>query len=160
MSSIESVRGFQQARNELEEASRRLEEKRKSLEGKTRILEEKARVEKLAIDRKLLLQIVEEENLTHNAAIKDLEEKIASVDLQIKPSVGKENISDQKTAERAKETPETPEPVQQLPVQQVPDESVQETSNAVDAPQERSFGPLQESEVSPGTSKKKKRGLF
>ncbi len=156
MSNIQSLERLQ-ARNELEEASKHLEEKRKSLEGKTKVLMEKARIEKLAIDRKLLLQIVEEENQTHSAAIKDLEEKIANLDLQIKPAAERENFPSQKTSEPVQEMPE--------PVQKMSVEPVQEISNGTDASQATSFGPLQEpepkeSEVSLGTSKKKKRGLF
>jgi len=149
MSNIQSLKGFQQAKTELVEASKRLEETRKSLEGKTRVLEEEARVEKLAIDRKLLLQIVQEENLTHDAAIRDLEEKIANLDLQIKPSSKVESIPSEMPSE---------------PVQEAP-EPVKKTSDDINASQEMTLGPLQESEpkeseVSPGASKKKKRGLF
>jgi hypothetical protein len=149
LSNIQSLKGFQQAKTELEEASKRLEDKRKSLEGKTRILEERARVEKLAIDRKLLLQIVEEENHTHNAAIKDLEEKIANLDLQMKPAAEIENTPSEKPSEPVQETPEP----------------VQETSNDIDASQEMTPEPLQESEpkepeVPQGAPKKRKRGLF
>jgi len=54
---------------EPEEEYKRLEEKRRSLEEKAKNLEEKARAEKLAIDKKLLVQIPKEENRTHDAGV-------------------------------------------------------------------------------------------
>jgi phage shock protein A len=110
------------------------------LEDKTKILEEKARAEKLAIDKRLLVQILEEENLTHDAAVKELEDKIANFDQQLKPSPTMESTSSE-----------------------TPSEPVQEVSDDVD--ESVSAGVLQqpeqnEAEVSQAGSKKKRRNLF
>jgi predicted ATP-grasp superfamily ATP-dependent carboligase len=140
MSNAESLRGPRQAKTGPEEESKRLDEKRRSLEEKTKILEEKARAEKLSIDKRLLVQILEEENRTHDAAVKELEEKIANMEQQMKP----------------------PPPTESTP-SQTPPEPPQEISEDVD--EGVSVGVVQqpeqsEVEVSPEGSKKKKRGLF
>ena len=88
-----------------EEESKRLEEKRRSLEDKTRILEEKAQAEKLAVDKKLLVQILEEENLTHAEAVKELEDRIANLEQQLQPSPAIENTSIQTPSEPVEEIP-------------------------------------------------------
>jgi hypothetical protein len=123
-----------------EEESKRLEEKRRSLEDKTRILEEKARAEKLAIDKKLLVQILEEENLTHIDAVKELEGKIANLEQQLQPSLTIESASGQ--------TPS--EPSQEIPVDV--DEGV--SAGVLPQPEQN------EAEVSQKGSKKKRRNFF
>lgn len=127
-------------RTEPGEEYKRLEEKRRSLEEKTRILEEKAQTEKLAIDRKLLVQILEEENLTHNDAVKELEGRITNLEQQLQPSSTIESTST--------ETP--PEPVQEI-------------SHGVDDGVDVSVLPppeQNEAEVSEKGSKKKRRNFF
>lgn len=108
-------------------------------------------MEKLAIDKKLLAQILQEENRTHEAAIKEIEEKIANLEQQMKPSFTVEDAQSQ--------TPS--EPVQEIP------EPEQEVSDNVSA--DVSAGALQESdrtsmqsevEATPETTRKKKRSLF
>jgi len=111
-----------------------------SLEEKANTLEEKARMEKLAIDKKLAIEILEEENRTHNEAVKELENKIANLAQQMKPSHSAESTETKTISEPA---PEISDDV---------DESV-------------SVGVLPESEqteveVSQEGSKKKKRSLF
>lgn len=122
------------------EESKRLEEKRRSLEGKTRILEEKARTEKLAIDKKLLVQILEEENITHNDAVKELEDKIANLEQQLQPSPTIENTQSQTLSESS---------------QEISDDVDESVSVSVLPPPEQT-----EAEVSQEGSKKKKRNLF
>jgi predicted ATP-grasp superfamily ATP-dependent carboligase len=127
-------------RTEPGEEYKRLEEKRRSLEEKTRILEEKAQAEKLAVDKKLLVQILEEENLTHNDAVKELEGRIANLEQQLQPSSTIESTST--------ETP--PEPVQEIS---------QDIDDGVDVsvlPQPEQ----NEAEVSEKGSKKKRRNFF
>lgn len=153
MSDIQSLKGFRE-RSEFEEQSKRLDEKRRSLEEKTRVLEENARMEKLAIDKKLLAQILQEENNTHDAAIRELEEKIATLDLQMRPTI--KNISRQKLSEPVQKTPE--------PIQET-QEPMQEASTNVDTPQEKAQELPEEpwrseSETPLEAPKKKKRGLF
>jgi hypothetical protein len=123
-----------------EEESKRLEEKRRLLEDKTKILEEKARAEKLAIDKKLLVQILEEENRTHNDAVKELEDQIANFDQQLKPS-----------------------PTMESAPGQMPPEPTQEISHDVDDGVNVSVLPQpeqNEAEVSEKGSKKKRRNFF
>jgi hypothetical protein len=119
---------------------KRLEEKRRSLEEKTKILEEKARTEKLAIDKNLFVQILEEENRTHNDAVKELEGKIASFEQRLKsPST----------------TEETPSPLPSEPAQEISndvDEGV--TVGALSQPEQS------EVEVPQEGSRKKRRSLF
>jgi hypothetical protein len=104
MSNTESLQELQQARTGPKEESKRLEEKRRSLEEKTRLLEEKARAGKLAIDKQLLVQILEEENLTHDAAVKELQDKIANLEQQLKPSPPIESAPSQTASEPTQET--------------------------------------------------------
>lgn len=92
MGNAESFEGFQ-----------RLKENRRSLEEKAKTLEEKAFLEKLAIDKKLLIQILEEENRTHNDAVRELEDKIANWEKQLKPSPIAESSPTQTTSESAQE---------------------------------------------------------
>jgi len=122
-----------------EEESKRLEQKRRSLEDKTKILEEKARAEKLAIDKRLLVQILEEENLTHDAAVKELEDKIANFDQQLQPSPTIESAPSETPSEPAEEISNADEGISAGLLQQ-PEQS------EVEAPQEG--------------SKKRKRNLF
>jgi hypothetical protein len=127
-------------RTEPEEEYRGLEEKRKSLEEKTKILEENARAEKFAIDRKLLVQILEEENLAHAEAVKELEDKIANLERHLQPSPTIESVST--------ETPS--EPVEQISQDVEDGVSV----NVLSQPEQ------DETELSQKTSKKKKRNFF
>jgi hypothetical protein len=139
MSNAENPQGPKHARTVVEE-SKRLEQKRRSLEEKAKILEENARVEKLAIDKKLLGQILEEENLTHDAAVKELQEKIANLEQQMKPSSTTENT--------LSETPSEP-------AQEISDDVTESVSTDVLPPPDQS-----EVEVSQEGSKKKKRNIF
>ena len=116
-------------------------------------------MDKLAIDKKLLGQILQEENHTHDAAIRELEETIAYLDEQMKPSFKAEDIQSQKLSEPAQESPE--------PAQKIPDDVNKDPS--VEELQERARELLQESdhtaaqsevEAPQETSKKKKRGPF
>lgn len=140
MSNTDNLQGLQQTKTEPKEQSKRLEEKRKSLEEKTKILEEKARTEKLAIDKKLVLEILEEENRTHNDAVKELEDKIANLEQQLK----------------------SPLPIENAPSQTAP-EPPQESSDNVDHGVTVSASPQleqNEAEVPPEGSKKKKRNFY
>jgi len=119
-----------------------LEERRRSLEDKTKILEEKAQAEKLAIDKRLLVQILEEENLTHDAAVKELEDKIANFDQQLKPSLSIESAPSETPSEPAEETSNVDEGISTGLLEQ-PEQPEQ---SEVEAPQEG--------------SKKRKRNLF
>jgi hypothetical protein len=110
------------------------------LEDKTKILEEKARAEKLAIDKRLLVQILEEENLTHNDAVKELEDKIANLEKQLQPSPTIESTSSQMPSE---------------PAQGISDD-VDEGVSAGVLPQPEQ----NEAEVSREGSKKKRRNFF
>lgn len=139
MSNAENLQGPKHTRTGPEE-SKRLEQKRRSLEEKTKILEENARVEKLAIDKKLLVQILEEENLTHEAAVKELEDKIANLEQQMKPSATTENTLNQAPSE---------------PAQEISDDVNESVSADVLPPPDQS-----EVELSPEGSKKKKRNIF
>ena len=123
-----------------EEESKRLEQKRRSLEDKTKILEEKERAEKLAIDKRLLVQILEEENLTHDAAVKELEDKIANFDQQLKPSPTIESAPSETPSEPVQEVSDDVDESVSAGVLQQPEQS------EVEAPQEG--------------SKKRKRNLF
>jgi hypothetical protein len=100
LSNAESFHGFQ-----------RLKEKRRSLEERTKTLEEKAFQEKLAIDKKLLIQILEEENRTHNDVVRELEDKIANWEKQLQPSPTIESTSSQTPPEPAEETSDVDEGV-------------------------------------------------
>jgi hypothetical protein len=80
-----------------------VKERRRSLEEKAKTLEEKARLEKLAIDKNLAIEILEEENRTHNDAVKELEDKIANLERQMKPSSSPESPSSQTVPEPPQE---------------------------------------------------------
>jgi len=140
LSNIESLKGHQHSRTGPDEESKRLDQKRRSLEEKTKILEENARVEKLAIDKKLLAQILEEENLTHDAAVKELEDMIANLEQQMKSSITIENVPSETSSE---------------PVQEV-SEDLGEGVGAGVLPQPEQ----NDVEVSQEGSKRKKRNLF
>jgi predicted nucleic acid-binding Zn-ribbon protein len=81
-----------------------LQQKRRSLEEKAKTLEEKARLEKLAIDKKLAVEILEEENRTHEEAVKELEDRIANLEQQMKTSPSAENAPTETDSEPAEET--------------------------------------------------------
>jgi phage shock protein A len=110
------------------------------LEATAKTLEEKAHAEKLAIDKKLAIQILEEENRTHNEAVRELEEKIANLEQQLKSSPSAESTPTQTASE---------------PAQEVPDDVVEGVSAGVLPQPEQS-----EVEVSQEGSKKRKRSLF
>ncbi len=161
MSNLQDLKGLQRVR-----------EKRKSLEKKTQIFEEKANKEKLSIDRQLLVQILEEENrshddvvkelderlqeenLMHGDAIKELQEKIADLETQIGYSSKVENVPDEKPSESLQKETQIP----------------QETPTEVEA--DLSKDPYQDvrlllndsepikSEVPAESQKKKKRGFL
>jgi chromosome segregation ATPase len=109
MSRTEGHEGLQEEKAEWEEDSRRLKEKRRSLEEKAVTLEERARLEKLAIDKKLVMEILEEENRTHNDAVKELEDKIASLERQMKSSSSSESVPTQTVPEPPQEISEEAE---------------------------------------------------
>jgi hypothetical protein len=140
MSNTESLQELQQARTGPKEESKRLEEKRRSLEEKTRLLEEKARAGKLAIDKQLLVQILEEENLTHDAAVKELQDKIANLEQQLKPSPPIESAPSQTASE---------------PTQEISDDVDEDVSAGLLPPPEQG-----EVEVSKEGLKKKRRITF
>ena len=83
--------------------SNAVQERRRSLEEKTKTLEENARLEKLAIDKKLAIEILEEENRAHNDAVKELEDKIANLEQQMKSSSSLESPSSQTVPEPPQE---------------------------------------------------------
>jgi phage shock protein A len=103
--------------NVVKEGRRSLEEKTKALEEKTKALEEKARLDKLVIDKKLAVEIleeenrthdetikeleniIEEENHTHNDLVKELEDKIANLEQQMRPQSSPEGLSSQTISE-------------------------------------------------------------
>jgi hypothetical protein len=129
MGNAESFEGFQ-----------RLKAKRRSLEEKANTLEEKARIEKLAIDKKLAMEILEEENRTHTDTVRELEGKIANLEQQLKPSLSAESTPTQTASE---------------PAQEVHDE-VDESVDVGVLPQPEQS----EVEVSQEGSRRKKRSLF
>jgi hypothetical protein len=124
----------------LKEQSKRLEEKRRSLEEKTKILEEKARTEKLAIDKKLVTEILEEENRTHNDAVRELEDKIANLEQQMKSPLSTENAPRQTAPEPPQESSDNVDDGVTVSVPQQPEQN--------------------EAEVPPEGSKKKKRSFY
>ena len=153
MGNTQSLKGVQQEEAGLPEELKLLREKRRSLEERTKVFEENARIAKLNIDKQLFVQILEEENRTHKDAIKDLEEKIADLEQQMKHSSKKENIQNETPSESAEETSS---------------ESAEETSDDIDALQMSAHELLQEPEPErsepeaplEAPKKKKRRGLF
>lgn len=160
MSALHSLKKYQRVRA-----------KRGSMEDKTKILEENALKAKLAIDRGLLVQVLEEENHAHDDAVKELEEKLqeenrahddAVKELEAKIADLEDEIkkSSSEVESMATETPSEPE--------QETTEPLQESSADVD--EDTSEDPyhdvrtlLQDSEVTaeaPKKEKKKKRGFF
>lgn len=120
MSNVHSLKVFQRPR-----------ERRKSLEEKAKIFEEETLKERLSIDRKLLLQILQEEIYAHDDAVKkineklqeenraseegirelqekiaDLDRQIADLDKQIKPPSEVESMPTETPSEPAQETTE------------------------------------------------------
>jgi len=117
-----------------------LEEKRRLLEKKVKILEEKARTEKLVVDKNLLVQILEEENRTHDDTVKELEDRIASLEQQMKPSLSLEG---------------SPTPTSSESAQEISDNIDEDVS--VDVPLQPEESTVQEFQEG---SKKKKRSYF
>lgn len=146
--------------------SKAMKDGRKSLEEKTKNLEEKARLEKLTIDKKLALEILEEENRTHNETIKELEQTIeqenhahdnAVKELEDKIANLEQQTKTQSSPEELPSSQTTPEPTQAIP------ETTEELSD--DTAESISLGTLQEPrqeevEVPKEGSKKKKRGFL
>ena len=146
--------------------------KRGSLEEKTRIFEENARKAKLAIDMDLLVQVLQEENRTHDEAVKELDEKLREEKRAHDEAVKEleEKIADLQTQIKSSsdadytpiETPsdpvqETTEPSEETPIveEQVNFDAFEDARALV-----RESKPI-ESEVPPEEPKKKKRrGLF
>lgn len=103
MSNVWTIEELRQGVSGAVEQFKCLEEKRRLLEKKVEILEEKARMEKLVVDRNLLVQILEEENRTHDDTVKELEDKIASLEQQMKPSLSFEGSPTPTSSESAQE---------------------------------------------------------
>jgi phage shock protein A len=146
--------------------------KRGSLEEKTKVFEENARKAKLAIDMDLLTQVLQEENRTHDEAVKELdeklreekrahdeavkelEEKIADLQTQIKSASNAERIPTETPSDPAQEAAE---PLEEIPLvdEQVNVDAFEDLRALVREPKPT------ESEVLPEEPKKKKRrGLF
>src|SRR4030067_3158754 len=121
--------------------SNAVKERRRSLEEKAKTLEEKARLERLAIDKKLAVQILEEENRTHdaavkemeeenrmhNAAVKELEDKIANLEQQMQPLPSAESSPTQTASEPAQESSDDVDEGVSTSVLPPPEESVVDT---------------------------------
>jgi preprotein translocase subunit SecA len=145
----------------------RLRAKRETLEKKTKILEENARKAKLSIDKELLVQVLQEENRSHEDtikelakqlqeensahqdAIKELKEKIADLEKQIKSSSEEESVPAEMPSESEQEMAEPP----------------QETSTEIDEqaeadPYHQAGALLKDSEAAPEVPKKKRRDPF
>ena len=60
-------------------------------------------MEKLVVDRNLIVQILEEENRTHEDTVKELEDKIASLEQQTTSSPSFGNTSTPTSSESARE---------------------------------------------------------
>ena len=140
MSNIWTIEELRQATSGAVEQYKCLEEKRRLLEKKTKILEEKARTEKLVVDKNLLVQILEEENRTHDDTVKELEDKIASLEQQMKPSLSFEG---------------SPTPTSSESAQEISDNIDEDIS--VDVPLQPEESTVQEFQEGP---KKKKRSYF
>jgi CRISPR/Cas system CMR subunit Cmr6 (Cas7 group RAMP superfamily) len=140
VSNVWTIEELRQATSGAVEQYKCLEEKRRLLEKKTKILEEKARTEKLVVDRNLLVQILEEENRTHKDTVKELEDKISSLEQQTTSSPSFEGTS----------TPASSEPMQEI------SNNIGEDVN-VDMPLQPEESAVQEFQEEP---KKKKRSFF
>ena len=103
MSNVWTIEELRQATSGAVEQYKCLEEKRILLEKKTKILEEKAHTEKLVVDKNLLVQILEEEKRTHDDTVKELEDKIARLEQQMKPSLSIEGSPAAISSESAQE---------------------------------------------------------
>jgi CRISPR/Cas system CMR subunit Cmr6 (Cas7 group RAMP superfamily) len=103
LSDVWTIEELRRATSVAVEQYKCLEEKRILLEKKTKILEEKAHMEKLVVDKNLLVQILEEEKRTHDDTVKELEDKIASLEQQIKPSLSIEGSPTPTSSESAQE---------------------------------------------------------
>ena len=106
-------------------------------------------MEKLAIDRKLLAQILQEENRTHEAAIKEIEEKMANLEQQMKSSNTVEDVQNQMPPEPAQEVSDN-----------VSEDVGALQENAVELLQESDRTQVQNEVEAPQETKKKKRSLF
>jgi hypothetical protein len=140
LSDVWTIEELRQATSGAVEQYKCLEEKRRQLEKKTKTLEEKARMEKLVVDRNLLVQILEEENHTHDDAVKELEGKIASFEQQTTTSPSFESS----------QTTTGSEPAQEI-------SSNIDGSVSADAPVHPEESAVQEFQEGP---KKKKRSFF
>ena len=103
LSKVWSIEELGQAVSGAAEQYKCLEEKRRLLEKKVKILEEKARTEKLVVDKNLLVQILEEENRTHDDLVKELEGKMASLEQQMKSSLSFKGSPNPTSSESAQE---------------------------------------------------------
>jgi hypothetical protein len=157
MSRLDDLKGFQRARK-----------KRRSLEEKTKIFETNAQIAKLSIDKQLLVQLLQEENRSHDEAIKELDEtlqeenrvhdeavkeldeKIADLEEQIKLSSPVDSVPSETSSEPAEDVLEDPEE-SSIDIDDGSDEGLlQESARALS----------QEPEAPEETPKKKKRSLF
>ncbi len=126
-------------RTEPREEYKRLVEKRRSLEEKTRILEEKAQAEKLAVDKKILVQILEEENLTHNDVVKELEDWIANLERQSQPSSTMQSTSTERPTEPVQEISQDINDGVDVSVLQQPEQDEAELSQKPSKKKRRNF---------------------
>jgi hypothetical protein len=98
--------------------SNAVKERRRSLEEKAKSLEEKARLERLAIDKKLAEEMLEEENRMHEEAVKELEEENRTYNNAVKELEEKiANLEQQMTPSSLPESPPSqtvPEPPQEI----------------------------------------------
>ena len=131
MSNIWTIEELRRATSGAVEQYKCLEEKRRLLEKKTKILEEKARTEKLAVDKKLLVQILEEENRTHDDTVKELEDKIASLEQQMKPSLSIEGSPTPTSSESAQEISDNIDEDVNVDVPLQPEESTVKSSKKI-----------------------------
>ncbi len=140
MSNVWTIEELRQATSGAVEQYKCLEEKRRLLEKKTKILEERARMEKLVIDKNLFVKILEEENRTHEDTVKELEDKISSLEQRTTSSSSFEGTSTLTSSE---------------PAQEISDKVYEDFNAEVPIPPEEST--VQEFREEP---KKKKRSFF
>jgi hypothetical protein len=103
LSNVWTIEELRQATSGAVEQYKCLEEKRRLLEKKTKILEEKACMEKLVVDKNLIVRILEEENRTHEDTVKELEDKITNLEQQTTSSPSFGNTSTPTVSESARE---------------------------------------------------------
>jgi hypothetical protein len=92
--------------------------------------------------------ILQEENRTHEAAIKEIEEKMANLEQQMKSPYAIEDAQNQMPSEPAQETPE--------PVQEVSN-NINEYTSAAPLQESDSTNTQTEAEAPQETTRKKKR---